>query len=97
MKITVNMPAEPLARLRVGKLFQARISLWPDRITRGRESHPLDGVSAEVAGAGSVFTSTRFLTVSGPGFAWSYQVDRALEHRARRFAALVNATAAHGS
>jgi len=84
----------PAASLRLAALRPA-IRLYGDKIERGRESYPLEGVRAEVSVTGTL-RKRRLLTIAGPGFAWSQQITgaRVYEARARAFAAQVNAAAA---
>jgi hypothetical protein len=83
---------QPVASIRVGWASQRRLTLWPDRVERGKESHPLTGVRAEVAGAPM---TGQTITVSGPEFAWTYRLDSVIGgNKGRRFAARLNTTAA---
>jgi hypothetical protein len=80
-----------IARLRQG--LMRPITLYPNRIERGHKTYPLTGVHAEVTAAGGM-TGTRFITITGPGFAWTQRTDTLFESMCRRFAAKVNAAAA---
>jgi len=71
-----------------------RITLYPDRIERGRKSYPLAGVCADVSASGGSLTGTRFLTISGPEFSWTQRSDALFEGKCRKFAARVNAQVA---
>jgi hypothetical protein len=73
--------------------FTRRFVLYQDTIARGHEVQPLMGVHAEVHPAGSGMRGTRFLTIIGPGFAWTQRSDVLHEGRCRKFAAEINATA----
>jgi hypothetical protein len=68
--------------------------LYQDTIARGHEVPPLAGVRAEVHPSSSGMKETRFLTIIGPGFAWTQCSDVLHEGRCRKFAAKINATAA---
>ena len=81
----------PPVALRQG--FKAKITLYPDRIVKGRESHPLVGVSADVI---SVLAGS-FLTISGPGFTWVRRTNGVFEGKARNFATMINSTAAEAT
>jgi hypothetical protein len=81
-----------IARLRQG--LMRPITLYPDRIERGHTSYPLTGVHADVSAAGGGLTGSRFITITGPGFAWTQRTDTLFEGACRRFAAKVNAAAA---
>ena len=70
--------------------------LYQDTIARGHEAQPLAGVRAAVHPAGSGMRGTRFLTIIGPGFAWTQRSDVLHEVRCRKFAAKINAAAATG-
>jgi len=83
----------PVASLRQSP-FSRKFVLYPDRIARGHEVQPLTCVRAEVSAAASGMRGTRFLTIIGPGFAWTQRSDVLREGRCRRFVAKVNATAA---
>jgi hypothetical protein len=50
-------------------------------------------VRAEVHPAATGMRGTRFLTIIGPGFAWTQRSDVLHEGRCRKFAAKINATA----
>jgi hypothetical protein len=76
--------------------FTRRFVLYQDTIARGHDVQPLTGVHAEVHPAGSGMRGTRFLTIIGPGFAWTQRSDVLHEGRCRKFAAKINATAATG-
>jgi hypothetical protein len=65
-------------------------------IARGHDVQPLTGVRAEVHPAASGMRGTRFLTIIGPEFSWTQRSDVLHEHRCRKFAAKINATAATG-
>jgi hypothetical protein len=82
----------PVASLRQGP-FNRKFVLFPDRIARGHEVQPLTCVHAEVSAAARGMIGMRFLTIIGPGFAWTQRSDVLNEGRCRRFAAKVNATA----
>lgn len=100
-------------RLEAGPLgYFERATLYRDRIERGTETHPLDGVTARVESGSDLekrVTATRlvalgvfafaakkksggeaFLTVEGPGFFWTIEVDRKKRAQAQAFAAKVN-------
>lgn len=88
------------------------VTLYKDRVERGRETFPLAGVSARVESGqelSSRVTVTRllaiglfafaakkksggevYLTIEGPGFFWSLEVNRKKQSAARKFAAAVN-------
>ena len=91
--MTATMAGAPVASWRQSP-FTRRFVLNQDTIARGREVQPLTGVRAEVHPAGSGMRGTRFLTIIGPGFAWTQRSDVLHERRCRRFAAKINTTAA---
>jgi hypothetical protein len=91
--MTASMASAPVASWRQGP-FTRRLVLYRDTIARGHEVQPLMGVHAEVHLAGSGMRGTRFLTIIGPGFAWTQRSDVLHEGRCRKFAAKINATAA---
>lgn len=88
------------------------VTVYRDRIERGGESHPLDGVTARVETGSDLekrVTVTRlvaigvfallakkksggevYLTIEGPNFFWTIEVDRKKQPDARTFAAKVN-------
>jgi hypothetical protein len=68
--------------------------LCQDTIARGHDVQPLMGVHAEVHPAANGMRGTRFLTIIGPGFAWTQRSDVLHERRCRTFAAKINATVA---
>jgi hypothetical protein len=74
--------------------FTRRFVLCRDTIARGHEVQPLTGVHAEVHPAASGMRGTRFLTIIGPGFAWTQRSDVLHQDRCRKFVAKINATAA---
>ncbi len=84
--LRASTTSPPVAILRQG--FKAKITLYPDRIVKGGESHPLVGVSADVIS----WSAGTFLTVGGPEFMWVQRTDGVFEGKARKFAAMVNAT-----
>lgn len=91
-----------------------QLVLRRDRISRGKDEHPLDGVTARVENGSDLekrVTVTRlvafgvfafaakkrsggecYLTVEGPDFFWTVEVDRKGQPKARAFAAQVNDT-----
>ncbi len=83
----------PVASWRRGP-FTRRFVLCQGTIARGHEVQPLMGVHAEVHPTASGMRGIRFLTVIGPGFAWTQRIDVLHERRCRSFAAKINATAA---
>jgi len=74
--------------------YAGRFLLYQDTIARGHEVQPLTCVRAEVHPAASGMRGTRFLTIIGPGFAWTQRSDVLHQGRCREFAAKINATAA---
>lgn len=88
------------------------ITLYRDRIKRGREEFPLDGVSARVETVNEVqsrVTATRLvalgvfafaakkksggeavLTVEGPDFFWTEDIDRKQRQAVAQFATRIN-------
>lgn len=92
--------------------YFADLTLHRDRVTKGGDTHPLDGVTARVEVGSDLekrVTATRlvalgvfafaakkktggevFLTVEGPGFFWTIEVDRKKRGDAQAFAAKVN-------
>lgn len=90
----------------------AGVSIYRDRIERGGEAHPLDGVTARVESGSDLekrVTVTRlvalgafallakkksggeaYLTIEGPDFFWTEEVDRKRRPDAQRFAGAVN-------
>lgn len=91
--MTATRAGAPVASWRQGP-FTRRFVLCQGTIARGREVQPLMGVHAEVHPAASGIRGIRFLTVIGPGFAWTQRSDVLHERRCRNFAAKINATAA---
>ena len=91
--MTASMVSAPVASWRQGP-FSRRLVLYQDTIARGHEVQPLTCVRAEVHPAASGMRGTRFLTIIGPGFAWTQRSDVLHERRCRKFAARINATAA---
>jgi hypothetical protein len=90
--MTASMASAPVASWRQGPLTR-RLVLYQDTIARGHEVQPLTGVRAEVHPAASGVRGTRFLTIIGPGFAWTQRSDVLHEGRCRKFAAKINAAA----
>lgn len=92
-----------------------QLVLRRDRISRGKDEHPLEGVTARVENGSDLekrVTVTRlvafgvfafaakkrtggesYLTVEGPDFFWTVEVDRNSQGKARAFAGQVNDTA----
>jgi hypothetical protein len=66
-------------------LASKEIRVYPDRIERGHESHPLIAVTADAHGTGP----TCGITISGPDFAWSPKVNSSHMSAAHKFAAQV--------
>ena len=93
IQMTASMAGAPVASWRQGP-FTRRFMLYQDTIARGHEVQPLMGVRAEVHPAGSGMRGMRFLTIIGPGFAWTQRSDVLHQGRCRKFAAKINATAA---
>jgi hypothetical protein len=90
--MTATMATAPVAAWRQSP-FTRRLVLYHDTIARGHEVQPLTGVRAEVHPAASGVRGTRFLTIIGPGFAWTQRSDVLHERRCRKFAAKINAAA----
>ena len=90
--MTASTAGAPVASWRQGP-FTRRFMLYQNTIARGHDVQPLTGVRAEVHPAGSGMRGTRFLTIIGPGFAWTQRSDVLHQGRCRKFAAKVNATA----
>ena len=89
---------KPIATFRPQALFMSHaITLWPDRIERRGESHPLDGVSAQVEASGSAVSGYRGITIAGPDFAWTKRIASTSERKAHKFAATVNLAARQAS
>ena len=93
IQMTASTAAAPVASWRQSP-FTRRLVLYQDTIARGHEVQPLTRVRAEVHPAASGMRGTRFLTIIGPGFAWTQRSDVLHEGRCRKFAARINATAA---
>lgn len=90
--MTASMASGPVASWRQSPLTR-RLVLYQDMIARGREVQPLTGVRAEVHPAASGVRGTRFLTIIGPGFAWTQRSNVLHEGGCRKFAAKINAAA----
>jgi hypothetical protein len=88
--MTARLASAPVASWRQSP-FTRRLVLYQDTIARGHEVQPLTGVRAEVHPASSGMRGTRFLTIIGPGFAWTQRSDVLHEGRCRKFAAKINA------
>jgi hypothetical protein len=93
IQMTASVASAPVASWRQSP-FTRRLVLYQDTIARGHEVQPLTCVRAEVHPAASGMRGIRFLTVIGPGFAWTQRSDVLHEGRCRKFAARINATAA---
>ena len=91
--MTASTASAPVASWRQGP-FTRRLVLCQDTIARGHDVQPLTGVHAEVHPAASGMRGTRFLTIIGPGFAWTQRSDVLHERRCREFAAKINTAAA---
>ena len=87
--MTASMAGAPVASWRQGPLTR-RFMLYQDTIARGHEVQPLMGVRAEVHPAGSGMRGMRFLTIIGPGFAWTQRSDVLHQGRCRKFAAKIS-------
>ena len=92
IQMTASMVGAPVASWRQSP-FTRRFVLYQDTIARGHEVQPLRGVRAEVHPAASGMRGTRFLTIIGPGFAWTQRSDVLNEGRCRKFAAKINTAA----
>lgn len=76
-----------------GGPFSKTFDLYPDHIEHRGESHPLTGVTAEIAASGGTTTGYRGITISGPDFGWSVRIANTREGKAHKFAAAVNLAA----
>ena len=90
--MTASMAVAPVASWRQSP-FTRRLVLYEDTIVRGHEVQPLTGVRAEVHPTASGMRGRRFLTIIGPGFAWTQRSDVLHQGRCRKFATKLNTAA----